>query len=109
MEYGKDWKLRESSGIKDEGYDREYEPKNDTILQCFTYILFPVIVLYGIYVILNGHLSAGGGFSGGAIIGAGLILFNNAFGFKKTKEFFKYSTFKWISFVALISYSLLKT
>lgn len=109
MEYGKDGKLKETSGIKDEGYDRGYEPKNDTILQSFTYILFPVIVLYGIYVILNGHISAGGGFSGGAIVGAALILYNNAFGFKKTKEFFKYSTFKWISFIALISYSLLKT
>ena len=65
--------------------------------------------LYGIYVILNGHLSAGGGFSGGAIIGAGLILFNNAFGFKKTKKIFTYNTFKWVSFISLISYASLKT
>ena len=67
MDYDENGKLK-SSGIKDEGYDRLYEPKNDTILQNFTYVLFPVIVLYGIYVILNGHISAGGGFSGGAII-----------------------------------------
>ena len=109
MDYDKDGKLSKSSGIKDEGYDREFEPKNDTILQNFTYVLFPVIVLYGIYVILNGHLSAGGGFSGGAIIGAALILYNNAFGFKKTKRFFTYNTFKWVSFVSLISYALFKT
>jgi multicomponent Na+:H+ antiporter subunit B len=108
MDYDEEGKLK-SSGIKDEGYDRLYEPKNDTILQNFTYVLFPVIVMYGIYVILNGHISAGGGFSGGAIIGAALILYNNAFGFKKTKRFFTYNTFKWVSFVSLISYAGLKT
>ena len=108
MDYDENGKLK-TSGIKDEGYDRLYEPKNDTILQNFTYVLFPVIVLYGIYVILNGHISAGGGFSGGAIIGAALILYNNAFGFKKTKRFFTYNTFKWVSFVSLIAYAGLKT
>lgn len=107
LDYDKDGQVK--SGIHDEGYDRKYEPRNDIILQKTTCILFPMIVLYGIYVILNGHLSAGGGFSGGAIIGAGLILYNNAFGFKKTKKIFTYNTFKWVSFVSLISYALLKT
>ncbi len=64
--------------------DRKLEPKNDKILQKSAFILVPVIILFGIYVILNGHISPGGGFSGGAIIGAGLILYLNAFGFKKT-------------------------
>ena len=36
--------------------------------------------------VLNGHLSPGGGFSGGAIIGAGLILYVNAFGFEKASK-----------------------
>ena len=31
------------------------------------------------------------------------------FGFKKTKRFFTYNTFKWVSFVSLISYAGLKT
>jgi len=34
----------------------------------------PFIQIYGIYVILHGHLSPGGGFSGGAIFGASLVL-----------------------------------
>lgn len=108
LDYDKDGHVKES-GIHDEGYDRKYEPRNDIILQKTTCVLFPMIVLYGIYVILNGHISAGGGFSGGAIIGAGLILYNNAFGFKKTRKIFTYNTFKWVSFVSLISYALLKT
>lgn len=109
MDYDKKGRLKKSSGIQDEGYDRKYEPKNDLVLQGATNVLFPMIVLYGIYVILNGHISAGGGFSGGAIIGAALILYNNAFGFKKTKRFFTYNVFKWVSFVSLTSYALLKT
>ena len=54
--------------------DRHFEPHRDTILQMASHLLVPVIVGFGVYVVLNGHLSPGGGFSGGAIIGAGLIL-----------------------------------
>lgn len=70
-----------------EANDRIYEPKNDLILQKVAGFLVPLIMIFGIYVILNGHLSPGGGFSGGAIIGAGLILYLNAFGFAKTERF----------------------
>ena len=88
---------------------QHYEPKDDSILQRVTFLLFPVIVIFGIYVILNGHLSPGGGFSGGAIIGAGLILYANAFGFEKLNRFFTEKTYKWISFVALAFYCLAKS
>ncbi len=87
----------------------QYEPKPDSILQKITMILFPIIVIFGIYVILNGHLSPGGGFSGGAIIGAGLILYANAYGFEKTQKFFTEKTYKWISFCALTFYCLAKS
>lgn len=89
--------------------EQHYEPKDDSILQRVTSLLFPVIVIFGIYVILNGHISPGGGFSGGAIIGAGLILYANAFGFEKLNRFFTEKTYKWISFVALAFYCLAKS
>ena len=79
------------------------------ILQKITFLLFPIIVIFGIYVILNGHISPGGGFSGGAIIGAGLILYANAFGFEKLNRFFTEKTYKWISFIALAFYCLAKS
>lgn len=88
---------------------KQYEPKPDSILQKITAVLFPIIVIYGIYVILNGHLSPGGGFSGGAIIGAGLILYTNAYGFEKTQKFFTEKTYKWVSFCALSFYCLAKS
>lgn len=85
--------------------DRIYEPKNDTILQTVARILVPPIIIFGIYVILGGHLGPGGGFSGGAVIGAGLILYLNAFGFAKTERFFTAKTYKWMSFGALACYA----
>lgn len=88
--------------------DRKLEPKNDKILQKAAFFLVPVIIIFGIYVILNGHISPGGGFSGGAIIGAGLILYLNAFGFEKTERFFTYKTFSAVSLCSLLFYSLAK-
>ena len=95
--------------IAEEQNDRLYEPKNDVILQKISFLLVPLAIIFGIYVILNGHLSPGGGFSGGAIIGAALILYLNAFGFQKTERFFTYKTFSRVSFCALLFYSAAKT
>ncbi len=89
--------------------DQVHEPANDMILQKAAGFLVPVIILFGIYVILNGHISPGGGFSGGAIIGAGLILHLNAFGFEKTGRFFTEKTHKWVCFFALSFYCLAKS
>ena len=37
-------------------------------------VLFPLIVLFGFYIIIHGHLSPGGGFQGGVIIASGFLL-----------------------------------
>lgn len=92
-----------------ENNDRIYEPKNDVILQTVARILVPPIFIFGIYVILAGHLGPGGGFSGGAVIGAGLILYLNAFGFAKTEKFFTAKTYRRMSFGALACYSIAKS
>ena len=89
--------------------DMKYEVRFDTILQQVTFILFPLIMIFGIYVVLNGHLSPGGGFSGGAIMGAGLILYLNAYGIEKMRRFFTENTHKYICFAALSFYCLAKS
>ncbi len=38
-------------------------------------------------MLLNGETSPGGGFSGGTILGAGVILFSAAFGVQRTQRF----------------------
>ncbi|HNT28687.1 MAG TPA: MnhB domain-containing protein, partial [bacterium] len=37
-------------------------------------LLAPLIMLLGVYVFVNGHLTPGGGFQGGAIIASGMLL-----------------------------------
>ena len=88
-------------------YERHFEP-GDLILQSAARILSPLTLVFGLYIIFNGHLSPGGGFSGGAVLGAGLILYQNAFGYEKTERFFTYKTFRWVSVCALLFYSAAK-
>ena len=107
LELTKDGKPTDTKRAEEEN-DRLYEPKNDKILQLSAKILVPVIIMYGIYVVLNGHLSPGGGFSGGAIIGAGLILYVNAFGFEKAKRIMNRKNYAVISVVPLLFYALAK-
>ncbi len=92
-----------------EANDRLFEPKNDIILQKTASILVPLILIFGIYIVLNGHLSPGGGFSGGAVLGSGLILYLNAFGFEKTERFFTEKVFQRVTLGALTFYCLAKS
>lgn len=88
--------------------DKIFDPSHDAILQKVATILVPVIIMFGIYVILNGHLSPGGGFSGGAIIGAALIMYLNAFGFEKTEKFFNAKICSRVTFAGLAFYATAK-
>lgn len=44
------------------------------LLHIGTRLLVPLIALFGAYVFLNGHLTPGGGFQGGAIIASAVLL-----------------------------------
>lgn len=59
---------------------------NDLILKTVTKWLLPFIQLYGVYVVFHGHVSPGGGFSGGAILGASIILYTIVFGLDKGEK-----------------------
>jgi multicomponent Na+:H+ antiporter subunit B len=50
------------------------------IVKKTTQLLAGIVFLYGIYVILHGHLTPGGGFAGGVIIAGSFILLILAFG-----------------------------
>ena len=47
--------------------------KTSQILSSVIRLLYPFILLYGIYIIINGHLSPGGGFQGGAILATAIL------------------------------------
>lgn len=97
---------KKDKSIADEK-DRKYEPRNDKILEMTALVLVPIIFMFGLYVVMNGHISPGGGFSGGAVIGAGLILYASCYGFKKTQCFFNEKVYKIVKVSALILYALI--
>lgn len=89
--------------------DHMYEPRFDIILRMMAKIVVPIVFIFGIYIILNGHLSPGGGFSGGAVIGAGLILYMSAFGYDNMKKVFNEKRVKVLTFISLTFYCLAKS
>jgi len=52
---------------------RETEPAS-LILKTGCKLLFPLILIFGAYIFIHGHLTPGGGFQGGAIIASGFLL-----------------------------------
>ncbi len=88
--------------------DRYYDTSRDGLIRRIAVVLLPCILVYGIYILLNGQNSPGGGFSGGAVLGAGLILFVASFGFDAADRFFTQKVFSVISFVSLAFYSFAK-
>jgi len=85
------------------------EPFQDSILRASARLLIPIIIIFGMYIILNGHLSAGGGFSGGAVMGSGLILYAMAFGYDKSGGLITEKRFKAVTLSALSFYCLAKS
>jgi len=86
-----------------------YDVTADPIVRTLTFFLMPCLLLFGVYVLLNGHLSPGGGFSGGAILGAALILYSMAYGFDKIERFMNERTIKAISCCSLGFYVVAKS
>ena len=83
--------------------------KKDSILRASAAVLLAAGTLYGIFIILNGHLSAGGGFSGGAVAGAALVLFAMAYGPERIERTLNQKAWNRIIWAALMVYTLLKT
>ncbi len=52
---------------------------NSEIFQTASKVLIPIIIMIGVYIFINGHLSPGGGFQGGAVIASSVILLLLAF------------------------------
>jgi len=50
------------------------------IVQCISRLMAPSIFLLGVYVVLHGHLTPGGGFAGGVLIAGAFVLLVLAFG-----------------------------
>ncbi len=48
--------------------------RSSLVLRTATDTLFPLILLFGAYIFIHGHLTPGGGFQGGSVIASGVML-----------------------------------
>lgn len=59
---------------KKKEFNKQEKNKGSEILVTASKILVPNSIILGAYVFLNGHLTPGGGFQGGAVIGTAILL-----------------------------------
>ncbi|NLJ84942.1 MAG: sodium:proton antiporter [Firmicutes bacterium] len=58
----------------------------DFVLKRIVIVLLPFIQMYGLYVIFHGHVSPGGSFAGGMILGLGFVAFATVFGLDRGRQ-----------------------
>ncbi len=59
---------------------------HDLIVKTTSRLIVPFIQIFALYVIAHGHHSPGGGFQGGVILGAAMIIFSIAFNLRKAQK-----------------------
>ena len=84
------------------------EPRQNVILKTTSFLLVAMIMVFGCYVILNGHLSPGGGFSGGAILGASLVIYASAYGTARARLFLNFKIYCRVVPACLLFYAFAK-
>lgn len=66
------WANRHEEQYRHEPDDLNRKNNSEIVIRMVG-IIYPFVVLIGLYVILNGHVSPGGGFQGGSILATALI------------------------------------
>lgn len=67
---------------------KKYMLKDIPVVKTVILFIIPYVVLYAIYIQINGEVSPGGGFQAGVIFSAAIIGFDLISGSKKVAEFF---------------------
>ncbi len=91
--------------LRAEASATDKDAPKDTILTNVAKLLLPCVLCYGMCVLFNGHVSPGGGFSGGSILGAALILFSVSFGADAVRRFFTSKVFNIVRISGLMIYA----
>lgn len=81
----------------------------DPIVATVVKLVIPVVFMFGVYVLLNGHLSPGGGFSGGAILACAPILFAMVWGDERAHRVFTPKLLTTVTVTSLGFYVVSKT
>lgn len=81
---------------------------NDVILKEIGKIVIPYVQIFGVYIVFNGHLSPGGGFAGGTVIGASLILYKLIYDSETVRKIINYKFTIYSMSIAILAYGILK-
>lgn len=81
---------------------------NTRIVNNIINFMLPFIQVFGIYIIMFGHISPGGGFAGGSILGASMIVFRFLNGGEKANQTFQMAYMAKTVSLALVLYALIK-
>ena len=68
-------------------------------------LLAPFIQLFGLYVIMHGHSSPGGGFQGGVILASSFILLAIAYGIDEVKRRFSFTALTTLTSAGVFLYA----
>jgi len=93
--------------IKAEGAKSKREAKSDLILVQCGKLIVPFVLVFGVCILFNGHISPGGGFSGGSVLGASIILFALTYGAKSVSRFFTKTVFNIVRISGLMIYAVM--
>jgi multicomponent Na+:H+ antiporter subunit B len=80
--------------------------KNHKILKLATNFIFPFIVLFALFIQVNGEASPGGGFQAGAIFASGIVAIDIIFGREKFNNFFSSNYLLKISALGVAIYAI---
>ncbi|QQV74820.1 hypothetical protein H6P87_00361 [Rickettsia tillamookensis] len=89
--------------------------RNDTILKAYpiikyiTSFIIPYIILYSIYIQLNGESSPGGGFQAGVIFASSLIAYDLVYGNRKLSRYFPPNVLICIAVLGVAIYAIVGT
>ena len=82
-------------------------PFESIVLQLIVRVfMVPFILLFGLYVLVHGESSPGGGFQAGAIMAGGLLLGRISLDLQQTERWFSTSTLRVLSVVGLLIFFL---
>ena len=60
--------------------------RKDSILTCCSDLVLPIIITLGLYIIIHGHLSPGGGFQGGVLVAGAFAILYVSYGIKNLSK-----------------------
>lgn len=82
---------------------KHYETRH-VIMKCGADVITPMALIFGLYVIIHGNISPGGGFQGGVLVASAAVLIYLAYGFKAAMAKFDMELLHVLESVAAILY-----